>query len=552
MKKKIITLSVLITSFSLIILFVMGCIFNKNTIYSEAESNIVSITTIFANNYDDDNKILKIDDDNVRETIIDKEGVVIADSIESDVSKMENHLDREEIVAALSGTPKVVIRESATLGKTMMYYALKIDTNDTYIFIRTSLTISNIDSYVYQYLPWMIIVLVVVIGASIFLVILLSKNITKPLEELKNNLDDINNGKYCANITSTGDDKINNILLDVNNISNKLNDNVIELKKEREKLSYILDSISDSVVVLDKNLDIILMNQNANLLFNVTNIIGKNYIFLTSDKEFLNSVYNVSNQKENKVFEYCVKNKTYLVNYTRTKDGILLLVLTNITTEKDNQTIRSEFFSNASHELKTPLTSIIGFNELVKIKNTNPNISKYVDQIEVESKRMLTLIDDMLSLSKLENKKKIGKEDVILKDVVKEVFDSLAPVAKEHNVSLSMEGEFNFVGEKDDFYKLIKNLVENGIKYNTKDGYVKVLLNNKERTIIVTDNGIGIKSEDQERVFERFYRVDKSRSKESGGTGLGLAIVKHIVNLYGAKISLKSRIGEGTTITIQF
>ena len=221
--------------------------------------------------------------------------------------------------------------------------------------------------------------------------------------------------------------------------------------------------------------------------------------------------------------------------------------------QRDENTIEhAEFFANASHELKTPLTAIKGFNELLAINNKDENINKYIDSITRETDRMLSLIDNMLKISELENTPSISPVSVSLVNVVSEVHNTISTVISEKAISLECVGDGMVTAEYGHVYELIKNLVENAVRYNNQGGNVYIFIESNENIskIIISDNGIGIPPAEQRRIFERFYRVEKSRSQQGGGAGLGLSIAKHICALYGWQLSLKSEISVGTEITI--
>jgi two-component system phosphate regulon sensor histidine kinase PhoR len=220
------------------------------------------------------------------------------------------------------------------------------------------------------------------------------------------------------------------------------------------------------------------------------------------------------------------------------------------TINRENTKRRDEFFANASHELKTPLTAIKGFNELTAINNKDENIRKYVAGITRETNRMLSLIGDMLKLSELESLQAITPVPVSLGDVINDVKDTMSTAMSEKAISLEVVGDATVIAEQGHIYELVKNLVENSVRYNSQGGKVWVTV--QSNGIVVSDNGIGIPLEDRSRIFGRFYRVEKSRSVLNGGTGLGLSIVKHICALYDWRVSLKSKIGEGTEVTVEF
>jgi len=375
----------------------------------------------------------------------------------------------------------------------------------------------------------------------------------KPLLKIKDNLEEIIDGNYHPEITLLKDDEINKIVSKIDILNLKLNSAFAETRDQKEKLDYILNNIADGIIVFDCSLNIVLINRNAYKIFERKNLNGKNFIFLTDNETFSQNLTVI--QKSHKTITFKLEiNNVYFVNFTYTESGLILAVLTNITYEANEGKIRSEFFANASHELKTPLTSIKGFNELIELNVKDPKIKKYTEKISEESLRLLGLIEDMMSLSKLENKKILNPISLDCLNETDEVFNELSLLANKKNISLKVEGNTNILMEKEDLHKMLKNLIENAIKYNNVGGYVLVHLSNnqKENFIEVKDNGFGIPTKDLSRIFERFYRVDESRSRDSGGTGLGLAIVKHIVNVYGGEIKVSSIINIGTTFTIVF
>jgi two-component system phosphate regulon sensor histidine kinase PhoR len=231
-----------------------------------------------------------------------------------------------------------------------------------------------------------------------------------------------------------------------------------------------------------------------------------------------------------------------------------MIALSDVTEIRENAKRREEFFANASHELKTPLTAIKGFNELTAINNKDDNIRKYIDSITRETDRMLSLIGDMLKLSELENTQSINPVPVPLAKIVNEAVELLSTSINEKSISIEITGDATVTAEPGHIYELAKNLIENAVRYNNQGGHVSVTIERSKQNarLYVFDDGIGISPEEQTRIFERFYRVEKSRSQRNGGTGLGLSIIKHICALYDWKLSLKSKLGVGTEVTVVF
>lgn len=554
MKKKIIIFNFLIITLSLLATFFFGIRINKNSHLKEAKEKVTEITQILAQNYTNEQTATASVPKDVRVTIVDNDGNVIADSQDK---SSENHLQREEIISALQGNPKTVKRYSKTLKKDMVYYALKLNVTgerSPYVFVRVAIPVESVNSYVLGTIPPIIYVLIVTLTLSFIASFIATNSLVKPLKEIKSKLAGVNNGIYKEIVPTSSDKEINEMLTEINSISEKLEENIKNAKQDNEKLNYLLNNITDGIIVLNEKGTITIANKIATWLFDIKDCVGKNYSVLTLNDNFLEEVNNSLKNKTDGIFETEFNSKYYNVTVKALDNDLTIIVLSDITAVKNGEITRSEFFANASHELKTPLTAIKGFNEIVALKTKDEEVKKLSDKIEKETDRIILLINDMLNLSKLEALKSPVLENVDFNAVSQEVVESLSSLTKQKNITVTIEGTANVLMEKEHSIELIKNLVENAIRYNDKNGNVKVVLseNQKQSTLIVSDDGIGIDEENQQRIFERFYRVNKSRSRETGGTGLGLAIVKHICSLYRAELSLKSKIGIGTTIKVVF
>ena len=555
MKNKIVLFNIIIIAISLLLVFFFGISVNKNTLSAEAGKNVVDITRIYAANYVSPEQTVKGVPEDIRVSVIDAEGKVISDSENVDVDKLGNHSDREEIIAAFQGEPKVVTRYSQSLGKDLVYYALKVTTGDTFVFIRVSVAVESVNSYVVSNIVTMIFVLIVALTLSVIFSVIAANGLMKPLTEIRNNLASVRNGTYKEIVPSSGDQEINSMLVEINGISEKLQDSIFEARSDKEKLDYILSNISDGIVVLEKNGNISLINKNAARIFDASDFTGKNYLLLSRDRAFTEGVSSALEGRKDSVFEMKFTGEAYYsVSVRALERGLTVIVLSDITAVRNSEKMRSEFFANASHELKTPLTAIKGFNDIVSMTATQPDIKELSGRIDKEVARIINLINDMLDLSMLESEKEPKKEEVELSDVVKDIQGSLEILAKERGVSVKASGKGVVMMEREHAVELVKNLTENAIRYNEKGGYVEVDVSEDDKKVVLTvkDDGIGIEEEHLQRIFERFYRVNKSRSRETGGTGLGLSIVKHIAVLYGADVNISSTFGVGTTVTVTF
>ena len=555
MKNKIVLFNIIIIAISLLLVFFFGISVNKNTLSAEAGKNVVDITRIYAANYVSPEQTVKGVPEDIRVSVIDAEGKVISDSENVDVDKLGNHSDREEIIAAFQGEPKVVTRYSQSLGKDLVYYALKVTTGDTFVFIRVSVAVESVNSYVVSNIVTMIFVLIVALTLSVIFSVIAANGLMKPLTEIRNNLASVRNGTYKEIVPSSGDQEINSMLVEINGISEKLQDSIFEARSDKEKLDYILSNISDGIVALEKNGNISLINKNAARIFDASDFTGKNYLLLSRDRAFTEGVSSALAGRKDSVFEMKFTGEAYYsVSVRALERGLTVIVLSDITAVRNSEKMRSEFFANASHELKTPLTAIKGFNDIVSMTATQPDIKELSGRIDKEVARIINLINDMLDLSMLESEKEPKKEEVELSDVVKDVQGSLEILAKERGVSVKASGKGVVMMEREHAVELVKNLTENAIRYNEKGGHVEVDVSEDDKKVVLTvkDDGIGIEEEHLQRIFERFYRVNKSRSRETGGTGLGLSIVKHIAVLYGADVNISSTFGVGTTVTVTF
>ena len=557
MKKKIIVTNVIIVVFALLVLFLSGISITKSIYKKQAEERIIDVANIYAENYTSFDKVVKNVPKDYRVTVVDKSGKVLSDSETADVSNMENHIDREEIVAALHGKSVAVTRRSDTTNKDMVYSAMKVNlSSDDYVFVRVSTPVDSVNLYATSTILPNFYVLIAAIIAAVILSIVLTKSLVKPMAEIKNSLIALNNGTFTPSTPSEKDPEINKMMSEINDIGEKLSDTITTVSEDNKKLDYILNNVSDGIVVITADGNIEIMNDNAKLVFDVKNdAISSNYTVLSANEKFISAVSDAVNERINKVFEFTTAaHDVYLTSIRCLDGGMTIIVLSDITAVKQGEEIRSKFFANASHELKTPLTAIKGFNDIIGMKSKDDDIRTLSSKIDKEVNRVVSLIDDMLNLSKLETTKTPIVEKVDLVAVAYDAEESISALARDKNVNIEISGEGTVDMEKDHAYELVKNLMENAVRYNEDGGHVLVSVSESADnvTLKVKDDGIGIDEENQSRIFERFYRVNKSRSRETGGTGLGLSIVKHVAELNGAKLTLSSTLGAGTEITVSF
>ncbi|MCI2111151.1 MAG: ATP-binding protein [Bacilli bacterium] len=334
-------------------------------------------------------------------------------------------------------------------------------------------------------------------------------------------------------------------------------------KTGEQKINFILDSISQGLIVLDASYKIVMINKTACDVFKVAKdeVENRNMDAIKPSRSFEVNASMVVQTKKAFIYTEPIYGRVYQININpidyswarvNERNGASILFI-DVTDEFNSSKMKREFFDNASHELKSPLTTILGYQQMLKagILSTPEEISGAVDTSIKECHRMNEIIIDMLSLSSLENEELRPVEDIDTRKGLVSIAASLEPQMKAKKVSLSLNSEsFSTKMNPDDFDKLFRNLIDNAIKYDKTNGHIWVSVNKASKTISVKDDGIGISEANQTRIFERFFRVDKARSRESGGTGLGLAIVKHVCNYYDLRIELSSKLGSGSEFIV--
>jgi len=558
MKKRLFLYTTLIIFVGLLSFFTVSVYVTHANNISFAKDAVMETAHICAGLYSENMDIssfVKTGHD-TRITIISPDGTVLADSRPLDMATIENHLSRPEIEAAARGFPTAFIRHSDSLGVDFIYYALKVNSSDSYVFMRTAIPIARIDAYLWQSLPLLVIVLCIVSLCSFIFSRTMISRVTKPFESIEINLRSLSNGKYTPGQIIGSYEEINSITQSIDDVAYVLQNSISDLWDEKTKMDYIINNIGDGLFVVDENKNIVIINAAAHGIFHTNpDVAGKSINYLTYDSYIIEAVDDCVNHEKNALFENTLDGRIFFIAVKRLPETKLTMIaLSDVTENRENAKRREEFFANASHELKTPLTAIKGFNELTAMHNKDDNIRKYVDSITRETDRMLSLIGDMLQLSELENTETLNPVSVSLGEIVHEVRAVLSVPIEEKAIDFGVFGDATILAEPEHIYELVKNLIENAVRYNNLGGRVTVTIENTKQStgLYIFDDGIGISPSEQARIFERFYRVEKSRSHRNGGTGLGLSIVKHICTLYNWKLSLKSKLGVGTEVTVIF
>ena len=484
--------------------------------------------------------------DQTRLTVIDTNGEVLADSGSEEID--ENHKGREEVKQALSEGVGYATRYSSTVKRNMLYVAVF---NKGYR-VRLALPYNGI----FDNLPTLVRPLGVGAIMSLVIALFLSKRfantLTAPIQDITTQVTKMKDYRELE-FDSYKYDEFNIIASKLEEQAKTIHDTMKKLKSEQIKINGILDQMKEGFVLLDSDLTVLMVNRKAQKLYGHTiklNCSIKDFIF---DFKIINALDHLSDEQQVVEVE---KEKEFYNCYVAKVDYGVTLLFVNITEQHNAMKMRQEFFSNVSHELKTPMTSIRGYSELLEtgVINDKDASKKALDKIHDEVNNMSTLINDILMISRLENKDvDVIKHPVHLTPLVDEIIDTMQVEIDKKHLQVDKELEdITYTSNHQHMHQLLSNLITNAIKYNVDGGKIIIKSYQFGRNIIieVSDTGRGISKIDQGRVFERFFRCDQGRDKETGGTGLGLAIVKHIVQYYQGNITLTSKLHEGTTFKV--
>ena len=533
---------VLLLSFGL----TFGVLFNyfEAQIFMELESEVGYISYAvkndgidFINNFNEKDK---------RITLISQDGTVLADTY-ANVGELGNHANRKEIEDALKNGSGTSSRYSDTLLEKTLYYAKKLDDGT---ILRVSTIQNSIVTILLVILQPLIFIVILALILSLFLSRRVSKLIIKPINEL-----DLDNP--AANETY---EELTPLLNKLSTQKKTIDRQVKEANQKQKEFKMITENMSEGLLVIDKDSNVLSYNQAAIRLLEVSEGKGSSVLAFNRSKGFRSVVLDaLSGERAENNITHDENTYNLIANPVYENDNIIgaVIVIIDITESAKREHLRQEFTSNVSHELKTPLTSISGFAEMMKAGGMpEETVVDFSTSIYDEAQRLINLVSDIIKISELdEGVVPFEKENVDICELAKDILKRLTPVANKRNITLNIIGDTAYVyGTKKILDEMIYNLCDNAIKYNKENGVVDVIINTTDSKVNLTvrDTGIGIPKGEQSRVFERFYRVDKSHSKLVGGTGLGLAIVKHGAAYHDAEISLESTEGKGTSVTVIF
>ena len=525
------------------LLIILGCLYDyfggvqKNQLWAELDMAAAGVESSGMAYFD------ALNPESSRLTWIAADGSVLYDA-QADQDNMENHADRAEVQEAVASGKGSSERYSSTLLEKTVYCAKRLTDGSV---LRISISHATLAMLIVGMVQPICVVLLVALILAFWLASRLSKRIVQPLNSL--DLDHpLENQTY---------DEIAPLLRRISQQSGQINTQLRQLQQKQDEFDQITASMNEGLVLLDSKGAVLSINPAARKLFHAGKFVtGWDFLTLERSREISEAI-TVATGEGHSELTMERDGRIYQIDMSRIESegktvGVVLLVF-DVTEKVEAERTRREFTANVSHELKTPLTAILGSSELLESGMVKPeDTARFIGHIHAEAARLLTLVEDIIRLSQLDEGVELPMETVDLASIAEEAVQQLREKAEKNHVTLNVEIDpCHLQGVPRLFHEIVYNLTENAIKYNVPDGTVTVTVT-KDGTLTVADTGIGIPPEHQARVFERFYRVDKSHSRAIGGTGLGLSIVKHAAAYLNAAIDLKSSPGQGTTITVTF
>ena len=543
MKKRIYLNMALLTSIAILFISIILCLVFYHQFSKQIKKGLREQAQVFLNDNTESalSELQFIEERYLRATLILNNGDVLFDNT-SEAQSLENHLERTEVFEAIKYGDGESSRYSQTLGLRTYYYAIRLTDGSVLRLAKTNQSILGLFTTV---LPIVVAVIFLVIAISYIVAARLTTHIVAPINKI--NLDGELSSPY---------DELAPLIRTISGQRKKIAEDFAAMQKVQDTIHAITENMNEGMLMVGAGGIILSINRSATKIFDTdSSFEGHNIRELSRDLSFINAIQKaLSGDGGNMIF---TKNsKIYNVLISPVFETGAILFLLDITEKARADERRREFSANVSHELKTPLTSIYGnaemlYEGMVKEKDKQ----SFYEKIKKEASQLMILIEDIIKISELDEKNDVSQlETLELASLTAECKESLAQKAAEYSIKINIKGKGYINGNRTMIREMIYNLLDNAIKYNKQNGsvYVEVSEEHGKTKIALTDTGIGIPQNEQERIFERFYRTDRSRSKKTGGTGLGLAIVKHIVMTHSGSIKMTSKPEKGTKIIIYF
>ena len=490
-----------------------------------------------------------------RITVIDLNGVVVADS-DKDPKTMENHKTRPEIMQAINGNIGKSLRFSKTLSEKMLYVAIPMRKDGKIIgILRLSLFLSDINHLLNDLRERILIIVLIVLCFSIIIAFIFSKNLTKPIKQLVDASKNVAKGEFNAKVFLNTNDELRELADSFNSMTEDIKNLFLKLAQQKEELNNIISSVQAGIMMLDGSGKVLIVNKGFKDILKNDVIDNRYYWEIFKEPEFKEFIGKVIDEKKNIIEEVKVNQRIYLSSITFVPlNNNIIFIFHDITDIKNLENMKKDFITNVSHELKTPLTAIKGFIETIESESLDIESKHYLEIINRHTNRLINIVNDLLLLSSLEEKEnELKLEKVELNSLLKDTIKIFCQKLKDKHVKISFNDNntLYIYGDSFKLEQVFINLIDNAVKYTDK-GEIKISTwqIKDEIEIEISDTGIGIQEDKINRIFERFFVVDSSRSKAIEGNGLGLSIVKHIVLIHKGKIDIESRLGVGTKVTV--
>jgi len=483
-----------------------------------------------------------------RLTLVAQDGTVLFDN-EADTAALGNHNDREEIVEARATGVGDSVRYSSTLGAKTIYHAVLLDDG---MVLRVSTVQDSVLSLLARLVQPLVIILAIVLALAAFLAYLLARRITRPLNDI-----DLEHPEQCETY-----EELSPLLVKIHAQNRTIETQMDDLRHRQQELAQITAHMQEGLVVTDASGEVLSINRMASELFDAdeTRSVGRSILELDRSDALRTAIASALEGRSADASTDIAGRRYRFIASPVLEDGAVtgtVLLIIDVTERYEWEKLRSEFATNVSHELRTPLTALSGTAEIMSAGLVAPDdVPHFAQRIYEESQRLIALVNDIIEVSRLDDREAVyEREDVDLGVLAADVIGHLAPAADAKGIAVALEdGHASVEGVKRILEEMLCNLVDNAIKYTPEGGAVTVAVKAPSSgggpTLSVSDTGIGIPAADLDRVFERFYRVDKSRSQDVAGTGLGLSIVKHAAAYHGAAVRIESAEGQGTTVSV--
>lgn len=553
---------IIVSILTIVIIYISYTTIKKHYI-NKLETDLYTYTNLIQSDLNSNNIDLSYDEiiskynnnTELRITIIDTNGIVLYDN-ESDYRTMDNHRNRPEILDLKYNSTSKSQRYSNTLDSEMLYFAKKVDVQNKPLIIRTSIYINDMYELLISVRNEILQISIVGFIISFIVIIIFLKNISNPIKKLSIASKKVAKGDFDVKLKLKTNDELGTLSKNFNYMTKQLKKLFNKVNSQKEQLDTLISEIREGLVVLDTSGKIKLCNEAFYKMSGRKNLIGKKLKVLFDESEIQEILEYVIDSKVGITKEIEYRDKIFICSssWINTRNEIIILIH-DITDIRNLETIKKDLIINVSHELRTPLTAIKGFSETLEEDLENSEHKRFANIISNHSNRLVNIVNDLILLSETEEKESdLVFEKVKVKDLVSNVTDLFEQKCKNNGIDFHTEFINNeeFI-EVDNFKfeQLLINLIDNALKYTDKGKILlKTYRENENQVFIVKDTGVGISEEEQKRIFERFYTVDKSRSRQVGGTGLGLSIVKHIIAVHNGKIAINSKKGEGTEFII--